>query len=99
MAAFVWHRVQSLQGRHHGMWHMMLQLDPTRTSTRELMRPQVINWLNTIIEFKLKNDCWLGKEPYYWNIPAPLVCFIFSFPTCCGRLRLGHLFIAVSFTI
>ena len=55
------------------MCDMSLRMDPTRTSTREVIQRQVVERVNTITYFKLKANWWFGKEPYCRNNPAPAV--------------------------
>lgn len=73
VAGFISRRFQPLQRRCHWMCDMTLKRDPTRTSTIELTREQVISWVMTIAELKLSDDWWFGMEPYCQNNAAPKV--------------------------
>ena len=47
--------------------------DPTRTSTFELTREQVLDRMLAIAEIKLKSGWWFDKEPYSLNNQPPKV--------------------------
>lgn len=73
VAVFISRRVQPLQRRNHRMCDMSGHRDPTRTSTFELTREQVLDQMLAIAELKLEEGWWFGKEPYSLNRQPPKV--------------------------
>ena len=64
LAAFVARRVLPLQGRPHLICQMSGPRDPSRMSTKEMPRKEVVNMVNYIMHCEYEEDWQFGKEPY-----------------------------------
>ena len=68
---FITHRILPLQRRVHKICQMSGPLDPTRISTFELSKPDVVVKVKAIAKTKMSVDWKWGLEPFSRTNPPP----------------------------